>query len=150
MDEFERRQLAELFREDDRLRAELAEWMARREAEASVQKSERDDILYREHDNNAPAAAAADDGAGLCATDPPAEDGEDEFTTAIEKFTETTTRALEDDARELALLRNENRELKALLSSALEKFAKLEGRVDALTALLGQQRPKLWTPGDVG
>jgi hypothetical protein len=34
--EYERRYLAELYAEDDRLRAELAEWMAAREAQASL------------------------------------------------------------------------------------------------------------------
>jgi hypothetical protein len=54
MDEF-RRELAELFREDDRLRAEHDDWQARRDAQAKalVQK----EVLYRVCDNNALAPA---------------------------------------------------------------------------------------------
>jgi hypothetical protein len=70
-DEYERRQLAELFREDDRLRAEHEEWLARRQAAqqppepASFVKREASTTLYRVIDNNAlpPAAeSAADEG----------------------------------------------------------------------------------------
>src|SRR5262245_53219140 len=49
-DEF-RRYLADLYAEDDRMRAEHAEWMAERKALA--QKSDDDGLLYRTHEENA-------------------------------------------------------------------------------------------------
>lgn len=50
-----RAELAEHYREDDKARAEHAEWMARRHAAASplVQKSDDDGLLYRMHEENA-------------------------------------------------------------------------------------------------
>ena len=134
--EYERRYLAELYAEDDRLRAEHTEWLARREAQASppVENSDRDDILYRRNENNEQVAPAADDGTG-----PPADDGDDEFAAAVEKFSEVVERRLLDLDRENALMRNEAVEVKALLGSALEKVARLEGQIDTLLAIIGQR-----------
>ena len=53
----ERRELAELYAADDRLRAGHADWMARREAAAAspVQRSNAEGVLYRMGPENAPA-----------------------------------------------------------------------------------------------
>jgi hypothetical protein len=63
MTEDERRQLAELFREDDRLRAEHEQWMARREAKAAspVRESDPAALVYRTNENGAPAGASVTD-----------------------------------------------------------------------------------------
>src|SRR5262249_2661201 len=63
-DESDRRHLADLIREDDRLRAKHAEWNAQRERAAAslVRESEADGLLYRECENSEPAPAPAPDG----------------------------------------------------------------------------------------
>ena len=55
----ERRQLAELFREDDRLRAEHVDWTARRNpgASPSMRKSGDEAVLYRTIEQTAPQPA---------------------------------------------------------------------------------------------
>jgi len=60
MTDDERRELAELYAADDRLRQEHEQWFAQREAarEALVQKTGPEDVLYRQHDNSALAAHA--------------------------------------------------------------------------------------------
>jgi hypothetical protein len=59
MTDEERRLLAEIFREDDRWRAEHEDWLARREAEreALARKSGEDGLVYRTTENNAQVAA---------------------------------------------------------------------------------------------
>jgi hypothetical protein len=150
MDAFDRARLAELYREDDRLRREHAEFLARREAAeaAPEQKSDRDDLLYREHENNAPSAAAPerdedDDAVGMFA-DPQLDRAftdtmghvicelRDEWRDEIE-----TERTKLD--RELAALRGENTEVKGLLADALSKVARLEGAIDMLMSFIGQR-----------
>jgi hypothetical protein len=63
MTDDDRRQLAELFREDDRLRAEHAQWMASREAAASppMRENNPEGIVYRTNENGAQASAADSD-----------------------------------------------------------------------------------------
>jgi hypothetical protein len=65
MTDEERHQLAELFREDDRLHAEHAQWMARRNAEreAPMRENDPEGILYRTGPENAPAPATGMDAA---------------------------------------------------------------------------------------
>jgi hypothetical protein len=60
MDNEFRRHLRALYAEDDRARIEHAAWMAERQAQgqALMQKSDEDSLIYRTHDDSAPAPAA--------------------------------------------------------------------------------------------
>jgi hypothetical protein len=130
MSDEDRRSLAELYAEDDRLRAEHEQWMADREAaaHAPVRKSDESAVLYREHHDNAPAPAP----------EPEAEPSDDdqgfaELFRALDVFGEATTKALADDDRRIAALERENIELKA--------------KLDAVFQILGTgSAKKLWTP----
>jgi hypothetical protein len=98
--------------------------------------SESDDvgIIYRRYDNGAlpPAPAPEPHPFGV---DP-------ELGDAIDKFAEADRRLL-DLEKENAELRAENVEVKGLLRDALERFSKLEGKCDAVLALM---KPKVWKP----
>jgi hypothetical protein len=125
MDEL-RRELAELFREDDRLRAEHDDWQAQREAQAQalVRKSEPEDVLYRVCDNIAPAPATYRE---------------------PEPFNEEQADAL---AHLINLLREEwrterateNAERNEKLSALREQVAELRGTVNALLTLVGKSQ----------
>jgi len=66
-------------------------------------------------------------------------DGEDEFEAAVEKFSAAVETRLHELGKENAELRAENVEVKGLLADALEKFSKLEGKCDAVLALMKGQ-----------
>ena len=108
--------------------------------DAPVQKLGSDELVYRRHENNEQTSAAASLRTEIFAADPPAED---EFETAIDKFSEATANALADDARRIVALERE-------LVTRDAKIARLEGKLDMLCQLLGTDtaRKKLWTPGD--
>jgi len=63
MTDDERRQLAELYREHDRMMTEDNAWLAKREAEreALMRKSDAEGVLYREQDGNAQGRATPTD-----------------------------------------------------------------------------------------
>jgi len=112
--------------------AETSEWAEPIRSDY-VQKFGSDVVLYREHENNEQTRSAADDRHGLFAADPPAED---ELCNAFDKFADAIENRLID-------VEKENIELKGLLGSALEKVGKLEGKLDAVLALI---KPKVWKP----
>jgi hypothetical protein len=129
--EIERRQAErerDPFAFDDHLRDERGA-----EPEPSPPVSENDEplVLYRRYDGNA-LYDGPDDG-----------DGGDELMQALDRFADATTKALADDARRIAELRAENVEVKGLLRDALEKFSKLEGKLDDALKRLEQTDAKL-------
>src|SRR5262245_923699 len=121
MDESERRHLADLIREDDRLRAEHAEWNAQRERAAAspVRKSETDGLLHRACENNAPAPAPAPDGELL--TDA-------QVDALAEVLVRERRHARAERAAEIAKLR--------------EEIAELRGYVKAMQDQRQERRPK--------
>jgi hypothetical protein len=118
-------ELEELYREDDRLRAEHRAWMARRAPSASPPVRETDDasIIYRTVDNNAMAAAPQPEDAAINGHD-------DEEPEAFERaFNE-----LQMDT--LAYVINELRE-EWRRDHAVE-IAKLAAKLDVVLQLLGK------------
>ena len=103
-----------------------------------VQKNDETLAVVRKRYENSQAVAAADERADFFDGNPPPDDSQDEFATAVERFAGVVERRLAD-------LENENVELKGLLGDAVAKFAKLEGKVDALLQLAGNSK-KLWMP----
>jgi hypothetical protein len=120
-DDSDRRHLADLIREDDRLRAEHAEWNAQRERAAAslVRESEADCLLYREHEYSVPAPAPAPDAELL--TDAQVDALADVL--VIER-----QRARDERAAEIAKLR--------------EEIAELRGYVKAMHDQRQERRPK--------
>jgi hypothetical protein len=148
MNEHDRRHLAAIFAEDDRLRAEREQWMAKREAVAA--EPDRDDLVYREHENIAPPDTVAapmpdadEDDPGMFA-DPELDRAFGDTIAHVicglrgEWRDEIEMERVKHD-RALAELRGESIEVKGLLTSALEKIAKLEGQIDTLLAFIGQR-----------
>jgi hypothetical protein len=153
MNEFERRVLAELFREDDRLRAEHEQWEARREAEAAppVEKSGAEVVLYREHENIAPAvsvmarrAADADDDDDIHLFADPELDRtfaetighvicglRNEWRDEVRDHIKTERDGHE---RAVAELHAENVELKGLLRETLSRFAEINDAARGLAS----------------
>ena len=69
MDEYDRRELAELFAADDRWRAEHEDWLARRAAESipsPVRETGPDGILYRTTEQTSQSRTPAADAAPRC------------------------------------------------------------------------------------
>jgi hypothetical protein len=123
-------ELAELYREDDRLRAEHREWLAERQAQAQalVQKSDDDDLLYRTHDENAPLDAPAADGE--------VSDAAEEFVFTGEQF-DCLAAGLDAALKhEEARVRSEQ---KAAIAPLQRELDFLRGRLDALLTTIGQR-----------
>jgi hypothetical protein len=123
-----RRHLDQLCREDDRLRAERAS-----EPLGSPPVSESPDpgVLYRDYNGDAPTAAAeavsAQDWSG--------------WENWIRGHLNVERRQLaECFAEAMAVYVREK------LAERDARITRLEGKVEALLALLGQKPPKLWTP----
>jgi len=114
-----RAELDELYRADDEARAEHAEWLARREAQARpfVRKSEDPaGLIFRTVENEPAPAAAADSEpseADLAADDP--------LGYAVNEFAEAVERRFERLERENSFLR---------------------GQIDALLTMLGGHKAK--------
>ena len=88
MNEDDRRALAELFREDDRLRAERASEAMRR---GTVSETDADGLVYRTHDSNASLPAPQPDAEASFSDDA-------DLATALDEFSKATVdkvRALE-------------------------------------------------------
>ena len=119
-----RDEIARLCAEHDQMMTAHDQWLARREAAsgAPVQKSDEPGILYRVTDNNALQAAAEPDGEASDEAYPPLS----ELHEAIAEF------VVEWCNKKLA--------------PCDERLTRLEAKVDALLTLMGQQKPKLWTP----
>jgi hypothetical protein len=153
MDEHERRQLAKLFREDDRLRAENEQWLARRQAPsepivegqgaAYVQKFGSEELLYRVVDNSAPAAesAPADEWAGWNAWVRAHLDNEREALTDTMAEVIVELRREWRAEREIALVERDRRigvvegelcETKAMLGDAFAKLNAATGEIEQL------------------
>jgi hypothetical protein len=130
-DEFHR-ELRELFREDDKLRAEHHQYMAERKALANLPVSENGDagLVYKDYDNSAPpaAAAAADeetDWSGWERWLRAHLDNEREVILdivghAMDMLAEQERTAID---RQLAELRAENAELKGMIGTVLRLYA---------------------------
>jgi cell division septum initiation protein DivIVA len=133
MSDEDRRSLAELYAEDDRLRAEHEQWMADREAaaHAPVRKSDESAVLYREHHDNAPAPAPQPD------AEP--SDGDDELAHAIDVFAQAVENRLAELDSELVKRDRKIGELEG-------ELREIKGMLGATLTLLGQQKPKLWKP----
>ena len=141
-----RDEIAALGREQDALLSEHADWMARRDAVASppMRKSDETVAVVRKRYENASANDPCTAATRFIGDDPPAEnDAEDEFATAVERFAGVVERRLYELEKENDALRAENVEVKGLMADALRKFAALEGKLDAVLALI---KPKVWKP----
>jgi hypothetical protein len=125
MTDDERRELAELYAADDRLRAEHADWLARREAAAAapVRKSNAEGVLYRTSENNAQAPAVA----AVVSAPSDETDWRDEVAQSMgeifahERKRERSERnaALAVLNREISVLKNENAEIRGMLGAVL-------------------------------
>jgi len=146
----ERCQLAELFREDDRLRAEDADWAART---ALVQKFGADGVLYRTGPENTPAPAA--DNARIRSSNGAASDWsgwekwlrghlDNERAKMHEAVAEGMAVFFHEQLtpidRTFAELRAENIELKGLITDALSRFAKIDDAAKELASEIGWLR----------
>jgi len=117
MTDYDRRELAELYRVDDRLRAEHEEWIAQRASAAPslARKSEpQGDLVYRTTENALQPATALPGEPSY--SDASADD--DDLATALDEFSKATV----DKFRALDIAN-----------------AELRGKVDALLVLLGQK-----------
>jgi len=144
MTDDERRELAELYAADDRLRAEHADWLARREAAsgAPVQKSDEPGILYRVTDNNSLRPAP----------EPDAEPSD----TGVNLFGDERDEQLVQAIGEVIYeLRKEWRaEIKAAIDKRDTEIAHLRGQVETLTRLYAGKSADVvdlpnWRPKDV-
>jgi len=122
-----RAELAELFREDDRLRVEHREWMAQREAQAQalVQRNSRDAGLVLKTTDNA-----------LLPAPQPEPEPFDEGTSTAPNFFDDAERN-EEFADTMACLINELR--KEWQRDHAIQIAELRGHISALLTIVGQK-----------
>jgi len=122
MTDDERRELAELYAADDRLRAEHADWLARREAAAASPV-----LLYRTTEQNVPAPAPQPGGAA-----------DSQPSGAL--FGDWRDQAL-SEAMGVVIVetrREMRKERDAALAERDARIAKLEVQIEMLLALLGK------------
>jgi hypothetical protein len=106
--EHDRRELAELIKADDRLRAERASEALRR---PSVNESEADGLVYRTYENDAPAPAPVPE---------PRPSDDDELMHALDEFSKATV----DKFRALEIA---NAELRGKVDALLQLFGQKSG-----------------------
>src|SRR5262249_1506251 len=130
----DRRYLAELGREQDRLLAEHAEWTARREAAGAAPVQKSDDgggLVYKTIEDAMPAPAEPD-------------------WSAWERWLKGHLAILRQEMIKgiaegvMMLIHRERDALDRKLAGLRAENAELKGKVDTLLQLLGQK--KLWTP----
>jgi hypothetical protein len=125
-----RAELAELFREDDRLRAEHREWMAQREAEAQA--------LVQRNSGDAGLVLKTTDNTLLPAPQSEPEPSGEEFCFSSEQFDCLA------DGLDAVLKHEEDRtraEQKAAIAPLEREIAYLRGQLDAVLGLLGKSLP---------
>jgi len=137
-----RAELAELYREDDRLRAEHREWMAQREAQAASLARRNDSpagLVFKRHDD---------------AMVEPASQGEQDWSQWENWWAarfEPERRALVEgiaDGLDVLLKHEEDRtraEQKAAIAPLEREIAYLRGQLDAVLGLLGKSLPEAKT-----
>jgi hypothetical protein len=120
----ERRELAQLYAADDRLRAEHADWLARREAAAAspVQKSDPEGILYRTTEQNGPADSQP---SGVLFGD-----------WRDQALSEAMGFCLVETRREM------RKERDAALAERDRKIERLEAKLDAVLTIIGGDKAK--------
>ena len=133
--EVDRRELAELGREQDRMLFEHEQWMARRNAEreAPMRENERETVVYRAIDNNELAAARP---SAPTASD----DGLDPYTKQIVEFVVmfTDEKLAELRAEREAALVVRDRRIGALENELVE----LKGFLRGVLAVIGGDKAK--------
>jgi len=151
----ERRQLAELGAEQDRMLAEDEQWTARRAAAASVQKFVADGVMYRTGPENTLALAA--DNARMPSSDGVGDASDwsgweawlrghlnNERAEMLEAVAQGMAMFVDEQLtpidRAFTELRAENIELKGLITDALSRFAKLDDAAKGLASEIGWLR----------
>jgi len=114
---------------------------------APVQKFGAEGVLYREHDNNASAPAPAVDAVSA--------DWNGWFTASFALHTEAERKVVAEAIAEVgAHIQSEMRQELAAeilkrdreIATLRNELCEVKGLVGGLVTLLGQQKPKLWTP----